>query len=678
VFDPDNRDAVIAVLTEYRDTRHRYQRLADLLQTRFGEIARQLNLYPMISGRAKSLESFAEKIQRPGKAYADPIREATDMTGVRVITHTLDEVERFSAATRHTFIIDAQNSEDKEERLKFREFGYLSQHLIIQLKERPRLDGVPDQEIDWLMTCRAELQLRTLAQHVWAAQYHEMGYKNEFKLPGRWEREFGRMAALLESCDRGFQRLKDAISTYESTYGAYLDDDELSRLSQWLCILLEVMDAGDPNRVRVVHRLIRVYLSMGASQKLVSLLAREAECLNSYAPALRDAGIAYCKAYPSGSAEYAAGQEMLHRAIAFNPRDTDARCSLAGTLKRQGDRAGALRLYREAHLIDPTNPYPLGNYVAEELIQKRTADLLPYFRVTLEAASERCRQQVDVGVNLPWAFFDLGLFQLYLGDPLAGLRCYARGIQNANEEWMIKTANSTILDFLSVHLPLEGLTWVNKLLTLGQWAKKADGRTPPAAGAWKPELFDRPLLVIAGACGGLEAVYASQLQTLRESLTSFRGTIVGGGTRSGVAGLPGDLQELMPGEVTAIGYLPRGVEPIDNRRIRHAGGEEPIDGRSAHVRQTGGEDFSILEPLMFWEDLRAAGGDPATVRLIGFNGGGIAGAEYRIALALGARVGIVAGSGRQADALLSDPWWKGFTRLSRLNDRQDIARFFEG
>jgi hypothetical protein len=59
-----------------------------------------------------------------------------------------------------------------------------------------------------------------------------------------------------------------------------------------------------------------------------------------------------------------------------------------------------------------------------------------------------------------------------------------------------------------------------------------------------------------------------------------------------------------------------------------------------------------------WMDLVAAGINPSQVRLLGINGGAIAGFEYRLALALGAKVGVVEGSGREADVLLQDPDWK--------------------
>jgi hypothetical protein len=43
--------------------------------------------------------------------------------------------------------------------------------------------------------------------------------------------------------------------------------------------------------------------------------------------------------------------------------------------------------------------------------------------------------------------------------------------------------------------------------------------------------------------------------------------------------------------------------------------------------------------------------------LLGINGGKIAAVEFRIALALWARVGLIAGSGREADILAEDADW---------------------
>ena len=52
-------------------------------------------------------------------------------------------------------------------------------------------------------------------------------------------------------------------------------------------------------------------------------------------------------------------------------------------------------------------------------------------------------------------------------------------------------------------------------------------------------------------------------------------------------------------------------------------------------------DVLPLEPLRNWQDILASGINPKDVKLVGVNGGKISALEYRIALSLGARVGII-------------------------------------
>jgi hypothetical protein len=162
----------------------------------------------------------------------------------------------------------------------------------------------------------------------------------------------------------------------------------------------------------------------------------------------------------------------------------------------------------------------------------------------------------------------------------------------------------------------------------------------------------------------MEEAEARQSPVLKEALRDYRGTLVSGGTLSGIAKLAGDLQEERGGDgLVTVGYIPReapeGIEELKDRRY------------SRH-RVSDGVGFSIREPLLFWRDYLSSGGDPKKVKLLGFNGGEIAACEYRIALALGARVGIVEGSGREADAFLQDSFWHevaGADGTARLHER---------
>jgi ppGpp synthetase/RelA/SpoT-type nucleotidyltranferase len=667
-------------LKRFREVQPDYELLADYLQRRLGEMARALGMYPIVMARAKSLESFAEKIQRPGKSYGDPLLEMTDLCGVRVITHTLDEVRTLAARVTEEFLIDSLNSEDKSEKLAFKEFGYLSSHYIIQLKAEPEIPDCPVEQRRRLMGLKTELQLRTLAQHLWADVYHELGYKNEFQLPGKWEREFARLAAILENCDKGFQEVKTAMDEYQSSYGRYMTQEQLRALAERLEVLLEV----DSKNIRAMHRLIRTYLGIeGADDRLRDVVRRYRDALQGYAPAVRDIGVALTQIHRKqpDTDPFREGQALLQQALALDPRNVDAWCSLAGSYRRQKKRDEAKRCYREAYNLEPTNPYPLGNYIVELLLGTGGTEVIQYFRPQIQAAALRCMRQVEVEVNLPWALFDLGLFRLYLGDPYAGLCAYVKGIDVAPRAWMVQTAAKTIADLKQKGILLDGLEWLDKLLCLGWWVRADEKERRESVGMVpNPEVqFVPPVLVLAGGCEGLDAAAAAQLDVLRACLAGVTGTVVGGGTRSGIAAIPGDLQAQADadvkvekgrgGQLYTIGYVPA----KEAARV-----SAQIDTRYRQHRHSGGNDFSPLEPLTFWEDYLAAGGDPAKVTLLGFNGGNIAACEFRTALAFGARVGIIAGSGRAADELLADPLWteKDHPRLHRLSlEGDDVKQF---
>jgi hypothetical protein len=117
--------------------------------------------------------------------------------------------------------------------------------------------------------------------------------------------------------------------------------------------------------------------------------------------------------------------------------------------------------------------------------------------------------------------------------------------------------------------------------------------------------------------------------------------------------------------LTTIGYTPT-VVPV------HAA----VDTRYGQIRGVGSDDFDLSQSLQAWVDLIASGVRPSEVRVLGINGGVIAAAEFRVALALGAAVGIVNGSGREADRLLADPDWQDAPNLLRFDlDANEIDRF---
>ena len=146
--------------------------------------------------------------------------------------------------------------------------------------------------------------------------------------------------------------------------------------------------------------------------------------------------------------------------------------------------------------------------------------------------------------------------------------------------------------------------------------------------------------------GSTDAQFEPEVPRYRELLLAafagFTGTLISGGTEAGVAGIVGAVAARYPA-VRAVGYLPAGVA---------------ADGRYTEIRRTAGATFTVAEPLQAWVDVVAAGLDPTAVRVLGVGGGDIAAQEYRMSCTLGARVGLVEGSGPVVDAFFADPQWR--------------------
>jgi ppGpp synthetase/RelA/SpoT-type nucleotidyltranferase len=100
--------------------------------------------------------------------------------------------------------------EDKQEYLGTDQFGYASVHY--RVKQPDGWNTVPS--FAGTGVFQAEIQVRTLAQHIWAAASHVLQYKNEESVPRSVLRSINRVAALLETADLEFERALDLRAEY--------------------------------------------------------------------------------------------------------------------------------------------------------------------------------------------------------------------------------------------------------------------------------------------------------------------------------------------------------------------------------------------------------------------------------------------------------------------------------
>lgn len=197
--------------TEYRRVRPLYRDFAECLQSILREALRKRRIkFASVDARAKSVESFTAKATLPSEAdpsrprYPDPLKQVTDLAGIRVITFFPSGVEDVDAAVRAEFAV--AHYEDKSDALNQEErFGYSSVHYLVRLgANRTALS-------DYSRYCGlvGEIQVRTILQHAWAEIEHDIQYKSAEAIPLSIRRRFMSLAGMLEIADREFQAIQN-------------------------------------------------------------------------------------------------------------------------------------------------------------------------------------------------------------------------------------------------------------------------------------------------------------------------------------------------------------------------------------------------------------------------------------------------------------------------------------
>ncbi len=657
-------------VTEYSSLHPAYERFGVVLEQILRDAAQRHAPLSIIQTRVKNISSFAEKCLRKCSKYVMPAHQLTDLCGARLIARTASEVRGVSRFLEEHLDIDWENSDDVSERLSWSEFGYRSIHYVVSLRRDVDLPDVDDDLYGFVCAeadcpglgtfhpLKAEIQVRTLAEHAWADFAHDLTYKGAFTLPDHWLREIALMAADLEDVDRAVERIEQGLRTYAASYGAYLEPEALAAEIR----TLETILGFDQDNTRLAWRIGKLAMTAGDWERAIRVMdpfVDRERPEDAYRDLLRDLGVSLAKL-----GDVTRGRRYLELAAELDPTDSDAIASLAGTWRGEDDQKSR-DLYRQAFEVDPTDYYPLLNYVDCEMERTGTTEVLEVLGPMASQAMARCQAHVDVGMNVPWSLSSLAKFHLLLGDPHAAIEWYALAIRASTAGFQVPSLERT----RQVADRIEGHEWIDRMLLLAR-ATRFDDEDARAeiiamATAGAPPI-DGPVLIVAGATDPRMSERIDGFRPiLAEAMAGFRGTVISGGTRQGVCGMVGELGEAAGDRIHVVGYLP-GQLP-DNA---------VPDDRYDELRITAGRGFSPLDPLQNWIDLIASGIDPTEVVVVGLNGGQIAAAEYRIALALGASVGIVQGSGREAARILADRRWSTADDLVSLPADPHTMRAF--
>ncbi|HSQ37939.1 MAG TPA: RelA/SpoT domain-containing protein, partial [Acidimicrobiia bacterium] len=309
----------------------------------------------IVTARAKAIPSFAEKALRKCEKYRDPVDRMTDLCGARVIVHTQEQVERISRFLEQYFRVDWDNSEDIGRRLKTTEFGYRSVHYIVTFRRGvfPTSDipvRVPARLYGGkrgMRNPRAEVQVRTLMQHAWADVGHDLLYKGGFRAPEVWEREYARLAAMLETADGVFGSVHGGLRRFLSSYRAYMTPEQMAAELK----TLQAVQEHDPGNVGLALRIAGVANAAEQWEAAIAALepharrdeqraARDPNSRPQEPAVLRELGLACCgkgRPAPRG-ALYKRGQRLLEQSAGDPDEGAAALLCLAASWRDVDDK----------------------------------------------------------------------------------------------------------------------------------------------------------------------------------------------------------------------------------------------------------------------------------------------------------------------------------------------------
>lgn len=261
--------------TDYQEFKPKADRLRSSVVTELNELFEKGDValgFP-VESRVKTWASIVDKVQRKGIELASVV-DLPDFVGIRVVLLFRKDLDRVKEIISKNF--DLISSEDTSDRLGDSEFGYQSHHYSVKVPDAwlsvPTWAGLGGFTI--------ELQVRTLAQHIWAAASHKLQYKKEEGVPPPIRRSINRVSALLETVDLELQRVLDERESYADVMlseAAFREDrDDSLNVDNLAVILAEVYPAKNKGDFEDYSDLLDDINKLGisGSKELRKILAR--------------------------------------------------------------------------------------------------------------------------------------------------------------------------------------------------------------------------------------------------------------------------------------------------------------------------------------------------------------------------------------------------------------------
>ena len=199
----------------------------------------KIDLAVPLERRVKKWSSIKKNIDESSLELED-ILQLDDFVGIRLILPFKRDIDKCSGLIEKN--LEVIDKKDTSSRLEESQFGYQSYHYIIKLPKQ----WLPTPTLEDFAEWKAEIQVRTMAQHTWAAASHILQYKQKDDVPESVRRSIYRVSALLETVDLEFERVLDEREEYTEEVEPDIQNEKLN-----VDLLKKILDAHLPIENRI-------------------------------------------------------------------------------------------------------------------------------------------------------------------------------------------------------------------------------------------------------------------------------------------------------------------------------------------------------------------------------------------------------------------------------------------
>ncbi len=193
-----------------------YKSFGELIADRINGAVKAKGIWCETTYRPKETHSLVKKLLKGKYSYEN----MPDKVGARCVVRYLSDVDEVVPLVQEMFQCLRPDSKLKD--LSEDKVGYISIHVDARLKREDEKAKEYPPDKYW-----AEIQIRTLGQHLWAEMSHDTFYKNEETIAQqpnavKLKRRVNVMSGLIEVADQEFNRLNEEI-TVDSATALYKD-----------------------------------------------------------------------------------------------------------------------------------------------------------------------------------------------------------------------------------------------------------------------------------------------------------------------------------------------------------------------------------------------------------------------------------------------------------------------